>query len=617
MLKLNMKKKYFSSFLKKIISQIVIFLLSFSCFSDIYNSQQLIPAGHWVYDALYMLNSEEGRLSIADNAPMPVSEFKMCFSRINYDCLSDSGKDLYEKVEEYISTRKFTFNLGGFSFGFNIHATPEFLYKSNDELDWTFATDYTGNVNDGASSGFTASEYTKPILTFPLYLGFSDYVMIQTDPFVGKSYWGFVDNNNFTNIPTTADDYDFLWPRTAYGSVGAAFNKWGINLHIGKEGLQHGRTATGSVIYNSTFETDAYVQLNLYSPNFKYNLDVVQVNYESFLYLHSFEVTPFKWIKFGVSEGTYVCGPMELRFLNPLMIMHSYGAWDEYGTSVQKVYYGEPKSCQYMGINFDLMPIKHLRIYGLYAQNEIQSFVELRSENGRTMPDSMGGQLGFELTIPGKNNDWWIGNMEGIYTTPYLYIKQSADNSLYRERFNMQDKGGIPICSWIGSPLGPDAVGFQSGIKYEKNRKWSCELNYLFVAHGTNSFNLFDDIVTIDGEQYYAYYPSVRYKILREYEKELSKAETEQEIQAVKEKYPNIEDYGLTAEEAANLARDFKLTGIVQYTNQITLNGSYILNKHISFNGQMAYTFVFNNKNIIGNFEHGIELEFLIKCSLF
>ena len=55
----------------------------------------------------------------------------------------------------------------------------------------------------------------------------------------------------------------------------------------------------------------------------------------------------------------------------------------------------------------------------------------------------------------------------------------------------------------------------------------------------------------------------------------------------------------------------------MQFTNQIAVKGSYILNKHFSFNGQLAYTFVFNNQNIIGNFEHGVELEILTKCSLF
>ena len=103
MIKLIMHNK---SFYLKFIKSLFL-LISFLCYADIYNSQQLIPAEHWIYDALYSLNSEEGRLSIADNAPLPVSEIQMYFDQINYDNLSDSGKDLYNKVEEYFLNRQF------------------------------------------------------------------------------------------------------------------------------------------------------------------------------------------------------------------------------------------------------------------------------------------------------------------------------------------------------------------------------------------------------------------------------------------------------------------------------------------------------------------------------
>ena len=55
----------------------------------------------------------------------------------------------------------------------------------------------------------------------------------------------------------------------------------------------------------------------------------------------------------------------------------------------------------------------------MYAQNEIQSEIEKSSFNGNAMPDSLGGQLGMELTIPdNRHNGWWIVTLEGIYTTP-------------------------------------------------------------------------------------------------------------------------------------------------------------------------------------------------------
>ena len=94
--------------------------------------------------------------------------------------------------------------------------------------------------------------------------------------------------------------------------------------------MRVGKTQTGSVIYNSTFETDAYVQLNFYSPHIRYGMYVAEISKDKFMYIHRIEARPFKWIRLGVLEGTLVARPFEFRFLNPLMIMHSFGAWREY-----------------------------------------------------------------------------------------------------------------------------------------------------------------------------------------------------------------------------------------------------------------------------------------------
>ena len=381
-----------------------------------------------------------------------------------------------------------------------------------------------------------------------------------------------------------------MWPRTAYGSFGRTFSDWGVNFNVARTGLQIGKTQTGSIIYNSTFETDCYFQLNLYSPRLKYNLDVVQISSNKYMYLHSIETRPFfDFVRINVVEGTLIQQPFELRFLNPLMIMHSFSAWEDYSDVMEKRIYGESHVAAYMGIQVEAIPVKNMRLYLLYAQNEIQSEIEKSSFNGNAMPDSLGGQLGMELTIPdNRHNGWWIGTFEGIYTTPYLYLKQGKDWSLYSERYNMQSDSDYPICSWIGTPFGPDALGFQARIGYSKIRKWNAEIDYLFVAHGTNSFGLFDNTVEINGETYYAYYPSVLYRL-------------------------GLLGYA----DAANVARDYKLTGTIQYTNQVTLKGAYVINKHLELNGQGIYSFIFNNKNEPGDFQHGFEFSVALEYTVF
>ena len=636
-------------FTKKMIKKgyILVFAAFFSFCSflnaETYGSQQLIPAGHWVYDALFMLSNETQRTSFATNAPISVGELKMYLNLVPYEKLGDAGKNLYDKLSDYLGEKAFKFDMGPVYFGFNLNAAPGVLYKSNSELDWSFATDYTGHNNSvngydilspenyrdkadgsnidwkkideiemsklknpaeyertviqdsgakyGAYSGFINSYGSKSFAEIPLYLGWSDYFIIHTGISFAKSFWGMDTDSNVTNIFYNTSDMDFFWPKTAYGSAGKTFEKWGVNINFGRQGLQVGKTLTGSVIYNSTFETEGYFQLNLYSPRMKYNLDVVQVSTDKYLYMHSVEARPlFDWIRFGILEATLVQSGFELKHLNPLMIMHSFGSWDDsdYVSDIEKEYYGEAHICQYMGISLEITPFKYSRLYFLYAQNEMQTPLELGSANANSIPDSLGFQAGFELTIPDKNNGWWTGTLEGIYTSPFCYIKQGADWSLYSTRNDMQSNSSVPLCSWIGSPFGPDAIGFQARVSYSQISKWNAELDYLFLAHGTNSFGLFNNTIEIDGKKYYSYYPSVLRKM------------------------------GLvTDEEAEDIARTYVLTGSVQFTNSITAKASYDITPQMSLSGRATYSFIFNNKNEEGNFAHGFEGCLMFEYKLF
>jgi len=38
----------------------------------------------------------------------------------------------------------------------------------------------------------------------------------------------------------------------------------------------------------------------------------------------------FKRFQFSILEGAMVAAPLELRFLNPVMIFHNYAAWRSY-----------------------------------------------------------------------------------------------------------------------------------------------------------------------------------------------------------------------------------------------------------------------------------------------
>ena len=177
--------------------------------------------------------------------------------------------------------------------------------------------------------------------------------------------------------------------------------------------------------------------------------------------------------------------------------------------------------------------------------------------------------------------------IEGIYTTPFCYLKPTKAASLMRIRENDAESYGLgSISSWLGSPFGPDAVGVQLSADYDCPTKFKAGASYLFVAHGSNSFGLFNKKKTISGVEYESFYPSAMYL------------------------------QGELADKTKAM-RTLSLTDTVQYTNRITLSGEYYFMKNLSTAATAAYTFIFNNKGRDGVFAHGLEFTVSAKYTVF
>ena len=143
------------------------------------NDTQQVPAGHWVYEAMYTLNADAKIVNPIETAPMSIGELKFYFNQINYDDLSEFSKDLYEDVKKFLYEPRTFYNKDDLVLNFNVGVNPEFYYKtgtSNDinnpeYIDWTFDYYYKDNL-----------------LSLPFYIGFSNYFSIEMDMFIGKNY---------------------------------------------------------------------------------------------------------------------------------------------------------------------------------------------------------------------------------------------------------------------------------------------------------------------------------------------------------------------------------------------------------------------------------------------
>ena len=234
--------------MKKIVFLILLSLCSISLFAASGNSTQIIKSGHWIYDDLETLCMESKSEYFFETQPMTIGEMKFYFQRIPYESLSQSGKILYEKVKSFLNKNDDFFPNLELRFFANIQLNPEFYYKSNSNVDWSF--------------NYFIREFP---ITLPIIIGFSDFITIEPDFMLGKNQPAANDPYNISNIPYAGNQFEFNFPKFAYGAVGHSFDKWGINFFAAKEGLQIYNTQLGSIIYNRTFETDFYCSLNIYS----------------------------------------------------------------------------------------------------------------------------------------------------------------------------------------------------------------------------------------------------------------------------------------------------------------------------------------------------------------
>lgn len=562
--------------MKKSIICCLLLILGLKVYSNACNDTQLLQAGHWIYNDLYALCSEVKKSPFIDVQPMSIGEIKFYFSEIDYDTLSVSGKLLYTKINDFLNKDDNFIKQPDVRLYVNPKVNTELFYKTNPDIPFSF--NYA--MNDR-------------FITFPIIFGLSNYFTIQTDPFIGKNHAASQKASSFTNIPYAFEQMEVLMPRFAYGSAGITGENWGVNFNVGKEGLTIGNTLLGSIIYNKTFETDFYAQLNIFTRFIKYNLDVIQVQSSKYIYFHQINFRPFDNFKFGAIEGTLLNAPFELRFMNPLFINHSFIGWKDYSlTSLERRYYAEGHFGAYLCFNAEYIPTPNLRIYAYYSQNEIMDPGWEHHEWDYAYPDSLGGQLGVEYLLPFDSGSRLKNTLEVSYTSPFLYVKQSPDWSFLRAR--TEEISGEKVYSWMGSPFGPDCFAVMYQAEFQSVKNFTVSAGYMFKIKGENGTSLFVKSTRQneygEDESVYLYYPYAQYM-------------------------DATTDAGRKA--AVKRSRNMWMSGIKEYTNQFNITGQYMIKENMKVFFQTVFTFIFNNKNIQDNFDSGFEFGIGFEYKLF
>lgn len=576
----------------------ILFLLLFinilkGTFAKTINDTQIILPDSEIYRLFMNLQITDKQLVFTSNTPLSVGELKFYLKSFEYEKLTNEQKVIFDNINSYLYEKDNLLNTQNLQVSVHPKINLEAYYKTNENVPWNF------NYN-----------FVDPLIRMPILIGFGNEFSIVSDMFFGKNYIAAVDNNNKSNIPFRFDDIDFArdmefyFPFYAYGSVGKYYDDYGFNINIGKKGKSIGQTISGSILYNKTFESDAYIEFDAYSDYVKYTFDIVHIssnrmdniqmdNTDRIMYMHEIDVKIFKNLKLSVFEGSLTANPFSIRFMNPLVFMHQFGGWTDYATNENQDIYKETNFCADFALMFEYIPIRNLRLYGIFNQIELQLSYEREQSWGRYYPNSIGLQAGADYTILFSDLSNINFGLESFYNSPYMYIKQTPSASLYKVRADMNRKEDV--YSWIGSPYGPDCFGSEFVIKYNSSKNYSLEFDYLFLMKGEKDFNIFNQIVTVDGKQYYSYYPSVLYRLINK--KKISS--------------------DLSNDDIYNDATNLWVSGIPMIKNQFRIKGSYNITDSFTLNGQFVYNYIINNKNIKNTNENCFEIDLSVSYSFY
>jgi len=181
---------------------------------------------------------------------------------------------------------------------------------------------------------------------------------------------------------------------------------------------------------------------------------------------HHLAVNLGKRIRLSLAEtALFYTSRLDLRMFSPLMFIHNYNNFDETNNAMQ----AELEVALARGVSF-----------------HIQAMVDQIALFGETLnatPNAWGVLGGLDFAIPlGKG--LLTGWAEGVYTSPYLYLRGTDDwNLSLIGAHAMWSGAGI---DYIGYQYGPDSIVAALSLGYEEFEKYRICTRVLFGAHGEN-----------------------------------------------------------------------------------------------------------------------------------
>jgi hypothetical protein len=457
----------------------------------------MILTGDPVLEDLIFLSLESGNSFLSFTPPLAPHEVKIFLNLIDTSLLSPAAQDAYNRVRrKLLPQANIMFSHDIYLFTLNINSTLETSTRFNSGILW-----------------YPKYPKVPPLFSFPFKFYFSDSLQLYFEPIIAvdpQYYRGsnvniyssdnvIVNSGNFShNVPAGLHNLDQNLPLRAFLTAGGSW--W--NFQLGRDRLSYGTGQLGNLAISDNPSFYEFARLSFFSRFFKYsamvsqmpmdvrgiikNADTVSDNTLLFttqrhLYLHRLDFSVRDRLSVSLTEGVMVGNsPLEIRYLNPLMVFHSlysfwnYPKWDE-GIDPPTGSGDMNGSLFSLEVNWNI--IRSLAFYGQFVMNQIATPYKI--ENWERQPNGMGYLAGMRYST--SFNNWGsVFYLEFIYTDPYLYMNPSP----FASHINMRYLGITPgrfQYSFFGFQR--DTIASTFGVNLFNNQ-FNLSFNIIYLLQG-------------------------------------------------------------------------------------------------------------------------------------
>ena len=389
----------------------------------------MILADDPILEDVRLLSLESRKPFLSFSPPLAPAEIRKFTDSLDTEKLSVNGREAYRRVQKRLApVSNISYSDELFSALFTVNTAVAGTVRSNPNIEWypryyQFPSFFSATINSSFANAVQL--YFEPILTDTTYKNAND---------------SFTSNIPFISIGTLHNVF-FL---RAFAASGGSW--W--NFQVGRDRLFWGTGHTGSLTFADNSPYFDFARLSLFSSTVKYSiivnqlplrltptlftdewleanvdsLDTTTTTLQRYFYLHRIDVTTFDTLSIGFMEGIMVGNaPLEVRYLNPVMIFHALFAWNDFPK-------WQPNNGDMVGsftsVELNWSAFFNLSFYGQFVMNQL-TFPRETDEH----PNGLGFMTGVQYAF--SFYKWTsIAYLEFIYTDPYLHILSSPFASL-------------------------------------------------------------------------------------------------------------------------------------------------------------------------------------------